>query len=190
MSCNPAPHRTSRSGGACTWPRWCCRGCPRAHHTRSSRGGGQSPARAPREGVPPGGGVPARPRLSRDGSFAAASPAVGQGRLEGVIWRPASSPSPGRPDCCPSSFPSLGPAEQMGKRGKLASSSKVPAGKTGPSPSSCLEARTFRWAHPFPQRPQGQWGHTGRCSTVQTQVPSLPSHRPPASPLPCISSTG
>lgn len=138
VSCNLAPSRTSRSGGVCTWPHWCCPGCPPARRTRSSRGGGQSPAKAPREGTPPSGRVPAQQGWQFYSCFSSSGAGeVGGGSSGGGPVLPPQ----GHRTAGPSSFPNPGQVEQMGKRGKLASSSKVPAGKAGPSPSSCLEAR-------------------------------------------------
>lgn len=115
----PPPRRTSRSGGACTWRRWCCPGCPPARRTRSSRGGGQSPAGTPCEGAadaPWRRGAPGAGPPLTDRSVAAASPAL-EGGPEGFTWHPSLLPPRGYPAAGPSSCPSTGGQSRWAREG-------------------------------------------------------------------------
>lgn len=189
LSCTPTPRRegpavlhrpsrTSRSGGVCMWPHWCCLGCPPAGHTRSSRDGGRSPARAPHEaGCPPG---------------------VGPGLAGAASQYPTPHPWP--LDCWPQQLSELKEGRTDGKRGKLALSSRAPAGRQAHLPPlACKKVGEGQdlsggtgssvGLRLFP----GPLGAAGICGEKQhgedSEVSSLPSHRPPASPLPYGSST-
>ena len=198
VSPGPGP-RTSRSGGVCTWPHWCCPGCPPARRTRSSRGGGQSPARAPHEGTTgtpsPAGGVLEAPGPHWTGTGTAVLQLLlpqqwRQGAGKGLAWLLASPASQGPlPGCWPQQLSRQREHEEDrtdGKTGKLALSSKVQAGKAGPLPpqhTACRRAREgagfgtlplppiWRWGQ-GPSSPgphRVQWGRPGRCSMARTR---------------------